>query len=54
MAMLKVRRARSVRRNRCAVAPKASHTKQQGRDARMNRTPKTKACARALPAWAWR
>jgi integrase len=33
MAILNVRRARSVRRNRCAVAPKATHTKQQGRDA---------------------
>src|SRR5713101_9083030 len=49
MAILNVRRARSVRRNRCAVAPKASHTKQQGRDARMNRAPKAMAWARAPP-----
>jgi len=49
MATLKVRRARSLRRSRWAVAPKASQTKQQGRDARTKRAPKAIPWVTALP-----
>src|SRR5262249_31880924 len=54
MTMLKTRRERAVRNTCCAVAPRASHTKQQGSAASTKSRASAAACWSALPAAACR
>jgi hypothetical protein len=53
IATLNIFEARSVRRKRWSAAPNASQTKQLGRAASTNSTPKATDCSMA-PASAWR